>query len=230
MTTPGAAYFTTSPGLSRGLYLDGRFIEGGEVMYPAQDWASPVGATILPTVANTDIAQLRWLGGNAPTNLNPMSLDVEVQITNETDYWIFQRAAALGIPVTIFFDYWIADYWYIPGKASGQTTWITSRLLPWSLDGISHATRPPAALVDGVAQTIVTTGTPGTGEVKVPTSGGDYGTITTPSGLTGTYLELRYPPIFLVVMKNMGNSYRNHNDLRFSVSLVEQRAGVYTAA
>lgn len=229
MPEPGAAYFTTYPMLHEGLYFDGSFVEGGRINI-LRDWGSQNGGSLLPTLGDTDILQLRWLGGDAPVNLHPHAFDVEIELTSEADYWLIHRAQAIGAVVPVWWDYWIADLWHIPSKASGQTTWKTSRWLPWNLSGISHATRPPKAFIDGVAQTIVTSGTPTSGQVKVPATGGDFGTIETPSSISGTYLELRYPAVFLMRIQGLALTYQQVNDLRARCSLIEQRAGIYTPA
>ena len=223
----GPLFWGDSPPLRAGVWLDGTLIDGG-VQLPINEWNRETGAAILPTVGGVDIAQLRWLTGDAPVNLHAMKMSgINFNLVDEADYWLLHRVASVGQPVNLFFDVPMADYWYIPGKVAGQTTWKTSRKLPWDLTGVTHVTTPPHAYVDSVAQTIIKTGTPSTGEVKVPETGG-FGTITTPSGLTGTWLELRYAPQLLVVLRGINFTMQQANFLIVNCPVEEQRGGLYT--
>lgn len=187
-----------------------------------------MGGAVLPTLARTDIFQFRGLGGDQPVNLHPFDGDLSVTVNHQEDFDLFEEVAAKGEPVDFFFDYWVIDLWRISDATSGQTIWKTSRKLPYSIAGITHATRPPEAFIDEAAQTVITSGTPTSGEVKVPTVSG-YADIETPSGIAGTHLKLRYPALMVGRFLDLRRSYTQANDLRFRLRFQEVRTNLYTA-
>jgi hypothetical protein len=115
-------------------------------------------------------------------------------------------------------------------KDAGQTTWKTLRRQPWHITGVSHATRPPAVLVDGLELTVVT-GSPSSGEAQVLDEGGAIGTITTDTDDTdgAEWLELRYHPVFLVAVANVSRTLQDVNFWQVDADFAEHLEGVYTA-
>lgn len=177
-----------------------------------------------------DIVQHQWIGGDCPLNLGrPLSIPVTFQHNSEADWKTLCRVELTG-PVRIFLGLWVVDLWYIPGKNTGQTLWKCSRQFPYALSGVTHASHPPQAYIDGAAQTIITTGTPSAGQVKVPQAGG-YQAITTPSAITGEFLELWYPAELLVTIEGPNTGNPQANLLTYAATLQEvQGSGGYTGA
>jgi hypothetical protein len=228
---PGGGIYTwdTDAGLL-GLYVDGRWIEGG-AFYPQPLAVSQASrGSVLATIGGTDIVQLVWLGGEVPVNLRPVSVPVDVVLAHEEDYWAVTEASELGLAVDVYLDLPVTDIWSIAHADAGQTTWKTSRKLPYgsSLTGVSLASRPPTALIDGVAQTVVASSGPGAGEVYVPDSG-DYAAIETPTGIAGSYLKLRYPPILRARLVGLQRSLRAHNALAVAFTVEEVMARRFEA-
>jgi hypothetical protein len=187
-----------------------------------------VSGSVLRMVSGTAVYQFNGLGGDQPVNMHPLETDVRFTASYEEDYLLFEKAAAKGEPVDLYLDVYMIDLWLIAAANANQTIWKTSRKLPYSLSGISHATRPPKAFIDTTVQTIITSGTPIAGEVKIPDTGG-FQDIETPSGIAGTYLEVRYPALFVVKLLDIRRDYRAANELRFDVSMLELLQNTYTA-
>ncbi len=228
MTTNGPHDFT--PGmLVGGVYIDGRQMFGG-MHYPIADWSfEGVGPERLEMESGNTVLQLRWLSGDAPLNLKPIGFGVSFDVIGQDDFSWIQRRAMRQVAIPFWWDFEIPETWYIPGRyATTQTRWKTGRLLPWNLSGVSHVTRPPRVYLDDVAQTIITTGTPATGEILVPETGGDYADIISPALGSATWLELIYRPQILATIHGLQYAYRNTNVLSCSFEVHEHLANIYT--
>lgn len=214
--------------LTGGVWLDGTYFRGGAGgSYPlGSQFSTPGGANLLRTLAGTTIAQDIWVGGDAPLNLRPMNVTMSFSLTKESDFWLFQEAVGYGRPVQTWLDLPVSDQWYLP--AANGDIFKTSRILPWSISGISHATRPPAAFIDGVSKTIVTSGTPTTSEIKIPDTGGDFGLVEKASASSGTRLIVRYAPIFLFSYGQLQITYQDTNHIRFNVTVQEHLGNIYS--
>jgi hypothetical protein len=200
------------------LYLNGTKLEGGGVVAPF-DLSKPVGPAVLSTGALT-VTQHVWLGGNIPVNIhNRLTGRLSFTLQQEADYWLFAQAAERQQAVALWMELpWSAEF-YIP--ANTTQTWRLGRETPWDLVGVSQATHPARAYIDGVEKTVVT-GSPSPGEVRIPDSGG-YVMATTNSADTAaaTWLTIRYHPELRVVLSNLSLSYAIYNDLRFDADLEE---------
>jgi hypothetical protein len=221
--------------LLKGFWIDGVFFHGSAGFYPrGTSLRFGEASATLPTIGGTGIVQHRWLGGDTPLNLAPVDQDVSFLVTNESDYLRFLEAVERGRPVEIFADVLFVDQWYIPGGNTNQSTWRTSRRLPWSLPGIDHATRPPRVFVETagveVEQTVVKVGPPIAGEVVVPETGQVFGDLETHSSLSGDFLKLRYHPIMIAKLSSVRLVYRSTNELRFTCRIDEVLSGTYTPA
>lgn len=222
----GPASWTSFPFRHEGVWLDGTQIESGYA-YPLTNLSVVSGSRMLTSVGGTEIVQRRWLASKAPVNVRSIPIRLQMNVKDEADYRLFLLHGQRGVAVEFFPDWpWIEE-WYIPAMTAGQTTWEPARKFPWDLAGIDHSTRPPRVYKDDVSQTIVTTGTPGAGEAKVPIVGG-FDVVTTPSGITGTWLRLEYAPVFTVLINEVGMAYEQHNRLVFEVNAVEQMARRFT--
>ena len=214
---------------SEGLWIDGDFIEGGQRTPPIKLDTGAPGVT-LNTLGNTDIEQMLWVEGSAPVNLGAKnSMQFSMNLVEEDDYWKFRTLQETGVPVEFWFDYVIADRWYIPGMEAGQTGWKTSRKSPWTVvGGVTQTSHPPDAYIDGVQQTVIPSGTPGAGEVKVPNTSG-YLTIETPVLVpaSDTWLELRWHPIMYMKLVALRVDWLTHNRLSVTMELLESFWGTY---
>jgi hypothetical protein len=214
---------------SEGLWVNGDFIEGGKRTPPIRLNAPSPGVT-LDMLGNINIEQMLWIEGDAPVNLGAkFNMQLNMVLAQEDDYWKFRELQETGIPAEFWFDYPVADRWYIPGMESGQTEWKTSRKSPWTaVTGITQTSHPPDAYIDGVQQTIITSGTPAAGEVKVPNTSG-YLTIETPvlTPGTDTWLVLRYHPVMYMKLQELRVDWATHNRLLVSMELLETFWGSY---
>lgn len=215
----GPANWTSYPFRHLGVYLDGVEIEDGAA-YPLGGLQAFSGSVAFDTLGNSQIVQTRTLGAKAPLGVSAGEFTVRMNVKDEADYKLFLTRCERGEPVEFWPDWPLFDQWLLSLRDAGQTEFQTRRKLPWALSGVTHVTRSPLVDVDGTAQTIVTTGTPSTGEVKVPETSG-YGTLTAPSGISGTYLTLAYAPVFDVLIQQVGMVYEAHNRLEFEVAMRE---------
>lgn len=211
-----------------GVWLDGVQIFGG-LASPLVSLPVLCGSDPIETMANLDQVQLRLLGAKAPVGAPPVEIPIQFTVDSTEEYELFLTRCERGFPVELWPAWPLFDQWYLPVRDVGQTEFEPRRKFPWgAISGISHATRPPIVKVDGIEQTVVTSGTPGTGEVLVPESSG-WQVIEAPAALTGTWLQLTYWPILDVLLKEVGQAYEQHNNLVFDVKAVEARSRRFNA-
>lgn len=189
------------------------------IRYPRQGQANSI--TML---SGTSVHQPFWFGGDAPINLSKMNVDIDFQPDAEREY--MHLASMSGrcsfSPQSFFCGIWIIDEWYIPAKNSGQTSWQTSRNLPYDLVDINDPTNDylPRAFIDGVEQTIIQSGSPAAGEVKVlPDS--ETHAIVTPSDIEGTFLKFEYPPKMYICNIDSNEEIPDTDDFRISLTMQE---------
>jgi hypothetical protein len=227
---PGPESFTT-PIFRHGIWLEGNFFRDGQVYPSGFPIDMQLGPISLETLGKTHITQSMWLGGEAPITLQKIESDMDFWLVNENDYWIFMELTARGVPIQFYPDLPISDQWYIPGGADTQTDWQTSRMTPWgsTITGITKASRVPTAFKDSTPLTVVE-GTPSTGEIKIPDTGGDYETFVTgddAQSLNADFLKVRYHPILLVLITRIRMQYRINNGIRFTATILEQLGNTY---
>lgn len=214
--------------LRGGVYLNGEIIHRGAMVPLTRSGDSP--ARTLTTLAGTQVLQRIGIGGDAPLNLRPLTFSARFSCDSEADYFRLVGAADSGTRVYLMPHLWIEDRWYIPGANPGQTTWRTSRRLAHHLPGYSYdfASRQPQVLVDDVPQTVLSSGTPGAGEVVVPDTGG-YVEVVTPAGLSGSYLALRYAPELVATLEVRWQNEQG-NLLICEFSVIDHLLNTYTGA
>jgi hypothetical protein len=102
--------------------------------------------------------------------------------------------------------------------AGGSETFSLIRPTAVSIyTSFNTAAYPAVALLDGVSQTVVSNGTPSSGEVSLSAS-----TVVVPSDVTaGQLLELRYYPSYTVMAVPAGPSGLGWNALNRDIVLVE---------
>lgn len=185
----------------------------------------PGGATHFRMGNGQTVSQSRWTEPDKPLSMQPISARVGIDADFEVDMEALSRANAAGAPLAVLIGDWRADRWSIPGQPGG-TTWTTSRYLPH--DGVTRlvnsGTYAVSARVDGVAQTVITTGSPASGEVLVPPApDGALATITTPAYVGGELeLELYYQALYLMSLRSFRKSASGPDDL--SMTLVFEEA------
>lgn len=228
---PGTdGYQTWDASALRSLCLNGVALLDSVANIPAS-WSPESPGAILPTMDGGGIVQLQTPGGDCPIMSSALKISITMQHNREEDFRRMSVAERFP-PVRWWFELPLPCLWYIPGKNAGQTTWKTDRRLPYggAVPGVTHATHPPLVMVDGVAQTVITTGTPGAGEVLVPESAG-FASVTTPAGLAGELLELWVPFELLVKISGPSTNNPQANLLAYSATLEEvQGSGDYTGA
>lgn len=225
----GPAYWTDLDVAELGIYLDGRFVEGGRVYPQPFGLEAPAPGAVLATLGHSDVMQYRWLGADVPVNLEPYTVPgLELVLADSADYRALVAAANRGSTVALWCDFPVCDQWRIALAATGQTAWKISRTLPWDLAGVTHATRPPVVMIDGVVQTLVASA-PAAGEAVVPETGG-YGAVETPAGIAGTWLQLWYHPVLRVRIGAHRIIAQRHNELLVSLDVAEVRERLFEVA
>ncbi len=187
---------------------------------------------VLPTHGGTPILQFRYKGTDAPYTLAPVRFSIELLFRFEDDIIGLTQHARSGLPFLMLMNWPLQDSWSIKAASGVQTLWRTSRRVSWGLTGITHATHPPQAFIDGTSQTIITSGTPIAGEVKVPTTqtaGQNFETIETPALASGSTLVLLYWPEWVIRVSGAVNSVPVANGWFFAAQLEDIPSGVYSA-
>jgi hypothetical protein len=223
-------YQTWDGSVLRALVLNGAPLLDSAGSIPSS-WSPDSPGTILATMDGGAILQLQTPGGDCPVMFSALKVSITMQHNREEDYRRMCVAERFP-PVRWWMELPLPCIWYIPGKNTGQTAWQIDRRLPYggAVPGVTHATHPPRAEVDGVAQTIITTGTPTTGQVLVPESAG-FASIVTPATLTGELLVLWVPFELLVKISGPSTNNPQANLLAYSATLEEvQGSGDYTEA
>jgi len=133
----------------------------------------------------------------------------------EGDWNAVTQKMARGASVTwIDFDVETEAFVLAGGSESFTLQRPTAVSVYTSFDTTSY---PNVALLDGTAQTVVTTGSPTSGQVSVSGS-----TVVVPSTVTaGQLLELRYYPSYNVVAMPSGPNGLGYNRLARTLTLVE---------
>ena len=106
--------------------------------------------------------------------------------------------------------------------ATGDTTFSLRRVLAsYAMSGFDTASYPNAATLNGVAQTIISSGTPTSGQVKL-----EQQTVTTPTLSASDELIVKYYPAYAVVAQPDRDELRAFNDLQRPVVLWESNLQV----
>jgi hypothetical protein len=212
------------------LKIDGYVIQGA-IQSWSSGWAAP-GARIL-MADGTFVTQGVLPKPKQPKTMAPRSGSFDITVAYQNDLIRIHRAAEDFSPVLAFFGEPRDDRWLIRNGESGQTEWRTSRRVAYNATTITHATHPPQVYIKTgdslVEQTIVTSGTPTSGQAKVltsQTSGQYYETVTTPALTAGDELIFHYWPELLVYV-SVSNTIPTTNFYQISVTLEEVLAGVY---
>lgn len=188
----------------------------------ALSWERPADVSLLTAQDGSTIAQSILAGPDAPVGRAPFQARMRVSLVAESDYQAIERAAALGAPVDLWPGWWQVDVWNIAVGGPGRTLWRTSRRLPENLP--TDASLSPDATLDGAALVVVP-GTPGDGEIRLPTVNdgpNGHNAILETTDLNGSAeLLLRYPAEYRVVIAELRRSVPTANRLVVELDLVE---------
>jgi len=205
------------------MYLNGQLLTSAGRAYPTNYQIGPAG-NILQTAAGNTIVQLHWTSPDLPVSRRPIPSSLEFVVSDESIYNQLLSASCSAIPSRLFLGTWVSDTWLLSAAASTQTAWRTSRRLPYALPLIGRTGDThwgPKAWVGGVEQTVLSSGTPSSGQVVIPSSGDYYGTVTTPAASTlGGDLVVSYPAEFFARI-SVSHSFSTANALAISLSAEE---------
>lgn len=174
------------------------------------------GANVVEMFDNSRQVQLDYRDSAYPEVLQFYSFHTGQRAVTETAWWAAKEATKRGRPlVLIDYDYEVEVFIAGPELENFRLPRATAKSL-WSGFPITYA---PYVTLNGAAQTVVESGTPGAGEVKIVGAAA-----TTPALTVGDELIVRYVPGFYVVITEMPQDFAGSNDLTRSLTFVETRA------
>ena len=180
------------------------------------------------TLAGTNIHQPMWLGGDAPINLQALSpIELDFQSTHLGEFRKISRLSGVCAfePQSFFANIWIEDFWFIPAAPAAQTEWQISRFFPYDLVNINDPTGDykPVVSIDNVDQTIINSGTPTAGQVKI-LAGVESHKITLPAASTlvgSKYLRLFYTPKMYICSIDTNEEIPDSDDYTMGLTMQE---------
>lgn len=206
----GPGYWTIPP-------FAGKRILGGQALIetdPVRIRPRNSGAHLLDMADGSVVIQLPFTDNDGPENPSYYEWSFEHQATEDSDFHLFEDLRSLGRAV-----------WWVPYQietesfvaVGGQTAFTLRRYLAVAqYPTFDTSAFPAQAFVDGVEQTVIDTGMPSVGEVKIV--GRD---VETPALIAGQTLRVRYFPAYAVAIANSDLEYDQFNNLVRSVLLVE---------
>jgi hypothetical protein len=199
----------------RNVAINGQFIQ---LSAPGIAFTPMQPAPKMQFLDGNTLEQSRFRGATAPTTAREITLQLTLDpVARETDQRLLALVTAVeGQRVELYLDAPLVDRWVV---SAGQTAFSTFRTLAYGhIAGVSAATRPPLAFLDGAEQAIVTSGTPSAGEVLVPDSAGQHQAIEVPAGTaTGSQLLLySYCTLLGVFTGSFGYTEFNHQSVRLT--------------
>lgn len=174
------------------------------------------GANFLEMGDHSMVIQLDFRDDDLPETLRHYTWRAQQRAVTESAWWKVKEAAAYGKPlVLVDFDYEVEVFTAGPELEVFRLPRPTAKSL-WSGFPASY---PIVATLNEVAQTVIESGTPASGEVKVLGP-----TVTTPGLSVGDKLVIRYVPGFYVGITTMPQQNRGSNDVTRDIEFVEARA------
>lgn len=183
-----------------------RFLVGGVELvldHPYQFSCNDAsGVAQVEMLTGTTVNQSFYMGGNAPINISPKQMSMSFDFGSKDDLFRICRPLLLAAKSSqgFFPAYWIEEAFHL--NSNPTKVFRISRYFPY--DVVTQAQYPPEVFIDQTQQTIITSGTPASGEVLIPETGDDE--LTLYSGATGTYVYVRYPPMFYLSRCTMNNN------------------------
>lgn len=174
------------------------------------------GVNLLEMGDHSVVAQFDFRDSDLPETLRRYTWKFPQRAVSEAAWWKVKEISAGSSPVVLVdFDYEVEVFSAGPELETFRLYRATAKSL-WSGFPSSY---PIIVTLNGVAQTVIESGTPGSGEVKVLGS-----TVTTPGLTVGDKLVVRYVPGYYVVVTSIPQQYRGSNDLTREIELAEARA------
>lgn len=171
------------------------------------------GANLLTMGDLSKVIQNDWRDDDAPERYDSYTFKVAQRAVLEPAWWkiksVWSRPRAV---VLVDFDYEVVTF----SAGPELETFPLPRATAASLYSGFPSDYPIVALLNDVAQTVITAGTPGAGEIKVLGS-----TVSTPGLTSGDILEIRYVPGFKVLIQATEQAYAGSNDLTRTIDFVE---------
>lgn len=175
-----------------------------------------LGANVIGMEDGSMVVQQEFRDDDLPETLRNYTFKVPMRAVNEEAWWKLKALAGRGRP------FWLIDFDYEPETWSAGPQLETFRLpraTAASTWASFPATYPIVATLNDVAQTVISAGTPASGQVKVLGS-----TVSTPGLVNGDLLVVRYVPAYWVVITEIPQTYRGSNDLTREITMVEVRS------
>lgn len=202
-------------------HLDPPWIDGSTM----NDIPGPIerepsfGANVLIAFSGTATVQLDYRGGDHPETFQHFQWPIEVQAGVEADWYLLGKLARKGWPV-YFIDFGPEQEVFVAGVE--LTDFILPRPTAKSImTGFPSGVYPVQAFLNEVAQTVIESGSPSAGEVKVVGAA-----VTAPTLSDGDELEIRYVPAYSVVVSDLGDSYDDYNNKVREYLVIEARGAV----
>lgn len=175
-----------------------------------------LGANVIGMEDGSMVVQPEFRNNDLAENQRNHTFKVPQRAVSEAAWWKLKALASRGRP------FWLIDFDYEMETFSAGPELETFRL-PRATAASTWAsfptTYPIVATLNDVAQTVISSGTPATGEVKVLGS-----TVSTPGLVNGDLLVVRYVPAFWVVITEIPQTYRGSNDLTREITMIEARS------
>lgn len=175
-----------------------------------------LGVSVIGMEDRSMVAQQSFRDSDLPEDPRSYAFKFQQRAVTEEAWWKFKQLASRGRP------FWLIDYDYEPETFSAGPELETFRLpraTAASTWASFPATYPHVAFLNDASQTVVTAGTPTTGEIKILGS-----TVSTPGLVSGDLLVVRYVPAYWVVITGIPQSFAGSNDLTRSIEMVEARS------
>lgn len=214
MTQPGYAYFEESPVFGSLPLLDG--VQLSSMYFPVTK--TPSGGAHLLEHMNGDVTvQIPYYGSTEPLGKDRYEFGLNFDSRDEATWWLLERTRKRREPV-YFVSFDQEEELFVAGVSLDAFTLPR----PLASSVVTHAALDdytPLAWLDDVAQDVVDTGTPNSGEVKIV--GRD---VTTPTLSAGQVLRIRYVPAYYVMVAELPQTLAGYNDLARQATLVEVRS------
>lgn len=174
------------------------------------------GANLLGMADGSTVVQIDWRDAPLPEKVRFYEFSFAQMAVAEEAWWKLDELDGLGRPfVLIDFDYETATF----SAGPELTTFKLPRATAASLWAGFPTSYPPFITLNGDAQTVIDTGTPSTGEVKLVGS-----VVTTPGLANGDILKVLYVPAYYVVVKSESQANSGGGKVDRTWTLTEARS------
>jgi hypothetical protein len=201
-----------------------------DCQFGSLEWTHEQDGNVIRMLSGSTVKQTMWSGWANVVNLKRHEFKAEMQLVQEEVHFRLQRVMDMVARSAQWFfpGIWLEDIWVTTGCSSGHTEWYIPRYFPY--DVVTQANYTPLVWLSDwdntlTSQTVVTSGTPSTNEVKI-LDGVESCTIETPdlSAHDGMMI-VRYPPKFYINEVEMEYKIEEENDLNLSLEMKENVIG-----